>query len=596
MEEVLHNSFKNDIAEHLKTHLDQVFADSAASISIKDIYNALTPPPQDGMGDIAFPCFPLAKKLRKAPVQIAEELRPAFTGPQTDQMNFYAKEEKGPYVNFIFKTGELAKHLLTEINSHNFFKKTLTQDAPRTMFEYSQPNTHKEIHVGHMRNLALGNALVRIYKYCSYPTMTSTYPGDVGTHVAKTLWYFQNFPHEKPPEDPKIRGAWLGKMYALATQKIEEAKGTPQEAEIKNSLTKILQDIEHREGETYELWKETRQWSINLMKDIYKWAHVDFDKWYFESEVDTPSKILVQQYYERGIFVKSEGAVGIDLSEDKLGFCLLLKSDGNGLYATKDIELAKRKFQDDHIEKNIYIVDKRQAHHFKQVFKVLEKMGFSEAKNCYHLQYDYVALPEGALSSRKGNIIPIQELIHKMEDTITNLYLSRYKDEWSSEKIQDVAHQVAEGAIKYGMLRIDPSRAIIFDMNEWLKIDGESGPYIQYTHARINSILEQYMPHENKNEETDFSQLTHALEKNLLMKLSLFNDVVLSVSTNYKVHLICAYLYELSKSFNSFYAELSIGREPNPSIRKARLELALGIKNVLSKGLELLGIQAPNKM
>ena len=231
----------------------------------------------------------------------------------------------------------------------------------------------------------------------------------------------------------------------------------------RKELTEILKQIEKGEGQYFELWKQTKDWSVELMQEVYDWAKVSFDTWYWESDVDSSSVDLVKKYYEKGLFVKDDGAIGIDLSDDKLGFCLLLKSDGTGLYATKDLELARRKFEDQHVDHSVYVVDNRQALHFKQVFKTLEKMGFEKAKDCYHLQYEMVELPDGAMSSRKGNIVPIQSLIDQMVAKIENTYLEKYKGAWSQEEIDKTANMIASGAIKFGMNRIDPNKKIVFD-------------------------------------------------------------------------------------------------------------------------------------
>ena len=352
----------------------------------------------------------------------------------------------------------------------------------------------------------------------------------------------------------------------------------------------ILKQLEKKSGEFYDLWKQTREWSIELMNEVYKWANVKFDVWYWESEVDSDSVKLVHEYQKKGLFTEDQGAVGINLDEYKLGFCMLLKTDGNGLYATKDIELARRKFQDYHIEKNLYVVDKRQEHHFKQVFKVLELMGFENAKKCTHLQYDFVELPDGAMSSRKGNIIPLQSLIENMVKMIKEQYLARYVNEWSAEEIEKTAQIVAKGAIKYGMVRIDPAKKIVFDMQEWLKLDGESGPYIQYVYARINSMLNKLgapTTHELKFEASQ--------EKDLVAELLKFNHVVQQATEHYKPSLLTSHLYDLARAYNAFYAECPVGSAPEP-VRSARLNLSRATALTLKKGLELLGIEAPERM
>jgi arginyl-tRNA synthetase len=456
------------------------------------------------------------------------------------------------------------------------------------MVEYSQPNTHKELHVGHMRNLCLGDALIRLHRYAGFNIIASTFPGDVGTHVAKCLWYLKFHNKEKVPESRK--GAWLGKMYSTAHNKLEDERGSDKEETNRQQLTMILKELEQKSGEFYDLWKETREWSIELMNEVYRWADVKFDQWYWESEVDSDSVKLIREYQKKGLFKEDQGAVGIDLEPYKLGFCLLLKTDGNGLYATKDIELARRKFENNGIEKSIYVVDKRQEHHFKQVFKVLELMGFENAKKCMHLQYDFVELPDGAMSSRKGNIVPLQTLIEEMVKTIKEQFLVRYKDEWPAPEIEATAQMVAKGAIKYGMTRIDPQKKIVFDMKEWLKLDGESGPYIQYAHARIHSMLVKLGVPATTELVFEAPQ-----EHDVIGHLMKFNSVVQEAVEQYKPSYLTAYLYDLARYYNSFYAECPVGSAAEP-IRSSRLTLSRAVAETLKTGLGLLGIEAPSKM
>ena len=557
--------------------------------STSEIYGALGPTPNREMGHMAFACFKLAKDMKKSPAQVSTELS-ALVAELPE--GIAQIKSAGPYLNLFFDTGVIAKNLLPQILSGDLFKTALTKDSPKTMVEYSQPNTHKEMHVGHMRNLCLGSAIIETMRYAGFDIISSTFPGDVGTHVAKCLWYMKKYNTEQPPKERK--GAWLGQMYSKAHNLLEDQRGTDKEESNRLELTAILKQLEKKEGEYYDLWKETRQWSIDLMNDVYKWAHVKFDQWYWESEVDSDSLKLVMEYYDKGLFKKDEGAIGCDLSEDKLGFCLLVKSDGNGLYATKDIELARRKFQDFKIQKSIYVVDKRQALHFAQVFKVLEKMGFEEAKDCFHLQYDFVELPDGPMSSRKGNIIPIQALIEQMQEMIKTDYLGKYIGQWSEQEINETAEIVSVGAIKYGMTRVDTNKKIVFDMKEWLKLDGESGPYIQYVYARIQSLLEK-QGRIGANT-PDLSKLSHPLEGQLVQKLLEFNSVVEFAVLHNKTIPITAYLYDVAKMFNSFYAELSVANAETPELKKARLGLCESTALTLKQGLKLLGIPSPKRM
>jgi arginyl-tRNA synthetase len=553
----------------------------------EEIYKALVEPPNSDLGDLAFGCFLLAKALKKAPPAISAEIAGAI---EVDA-HLVKAQAAGPYLNLTFSPGIIGKLVLNEVLDGSFFKKSLVAPSPKTMVEYSQPNTHKELHVGHMRNLCLGDSIVRMLRYAGRDIVSATFPGDMGTHVAKCLWYMKK--HNQEPVPATGKGEWLGSMYSKAHLLLEDQNGTPQEDLNRQELTAILHQLEGKTGPYYDLWIETRQWSIDLMKSVYKWADVTFDEWYFESEMDSASVAWVKQLYAEGKLEKSEGAIGMNLEEEKLGFALLLKSDGTGLYATKDMLLAKHKFEDVKIEKSVYIVDQRQALHFKQVFRVLEILGFEQAKNCFHLQYNYVELPDGAMSSRKGNIVPLNQLVHNMEEHVKTNYLQRYKGEWSDEEINTIAVQVAKGAIFYGMLRIDTNKKIVFDMNEWLKLDGESGPFVQYSHARIASLGRKF-PRTSKDPQWDL--LIHANERQLMQAIFGLNTAIAQAAENFKPAAICTYLYELAKKFNGFYHECPIGTEKVEELREARLALAAAAGKTLKEGLAVLGIPAPEKM
>jgi arginyl-tRNA synthetase len=587
----LHDPIRIFIAEKIHSVLTENSTSlGEVSLSKSDLYDQLVEPPNSAMGDLAFGCFFLAKALRKGPPQIAAVLKEKIqVGGELLKV-----EAAGPYLNFTLASDFLARQVLTPILSGETFQRKLTAETPKTMIEYSQPNTHKEIHVGHMRNACLGDSLVRMYRYIGYEMISTTFPGDVGTHVAKCLWYMKY--HNLDPIPTTGKGEWLGRIYSKANLLLEDQLGTAQETVNRDQLTAILKQLENQQGEFYDLWKETRQWSIDLMKHVYAWAGITFDQWYWESDVDAASVKYIKELYSENKLVKSEGAIGMDLSADNLGFCLLLKSDGNGLYATKDVELARRKFQDFHIQKSIYVVDIRQELHLKQVFKVLENLGFAEAKNCFHLKYNFVELPDGAMSSRKGNIVPLMELVHRMEEMVKTNYLARYVSEWSQDEVNTVATQVAKGAIKYGMLRMDTAKKIVFDMNEWLKLDGESGPFIQYSGARINSLLKKMGYDKNQAMSADGSVLVHPAEKALMQSLLNFNTQVVSAAENEKPHVMCTYLYDLAKRFNLFYHDCSIGQAATIELKTARLALAASTGLAISQGLALLGIPVPERM
>jgi arginyl-tRNA synthetase len=581
---------KNTIEHHISSVLlqaqSQAFPES--DITREQIASALGAPPDLKMGHMAFACFPLAKVARMAPPMIATKLAEHIN---TDDI-ISEVITAGPYLNFKIKSTALGTKVIESILSGDTFSDTLTEKPVKMMVEYSQPNTHKVLHVGHMRNLCLGNAVVRLNQYAGHEVLPVTYPGDVGTHVAKCLWYLKYKYDGEMPEENK--GAWLGDMYVKANDLLESERDTPAEDENRKQLTSILKELHDGKGEFYDLWQETRQWSLTLMKSAYSWANVEFDRWFFESEVDAPSVSYAKELLDKKFLVEDQGAIGMDLKDDKLGFCILIKSDGTGLYSTKDVELARVKFEEFGIEKNIYVVDNRQSFHFKQVFKVLEKVGFEQAKDCFHLQYDVVELPDGAMSSRKGNIIPLMDLIAQMEQTITTNYLEKYRGQWSDEEIAQTATDIANGAIKYGMIRMDNNRKIVFDLDEWLKLDGETGPYLQYVHARICSLFDKLSG--ELTSEPDWNLLEQPEEIALMIKLMNFNQVMLQSAEQLKTVSACSYLYELAKLFNSFYTACPIGKADTPELGATRLALSNAVRLSIKKGLELLGIPAPTRM
>ncbi len=583
---LLHNDIKVELGDIIRSTIEEL----GFNISMADIYHAIGRTPNIESGHFAFPAFSLAKVMRKGPPVIAKMIAEKI--PENDLIAEI--NTVGPYMNFSLKTEAFGRLVCNPILGGSYFQKPMIQDSPRTMIEYSQPNTHKELHVGHMRNIALGDALIRMHRYCGYEIVSSTFPGDVGTHVAKCLWYMKHVNTEPIPT--KGKGAWLGQMYSNGALLLNDIKGTEQEAEAREIMTEILKQLEVKEGEYFDIWKETRQWSVDLMHQVYDWAGVKFDVWYWESDVDADSVKFALEHYNKGFFKKSKGAVGIDLEKYNLGFAMVLKGDGSGLYLTKDLELARRKFQDYGIEKNIYIVDKRQERHFKQVFKILELLGFEQAKNCFHLKYDFVRLPTGPMSSREGTIIPIMKLIARMEGEIYGEYLKSQVDnsEISESEAREIASVVAKGAIKYGMVKIDTQKEIIFNLEEWIKISGNSGPYQQYVCARISRLLEKqgYDP----NGEIDWSLLVHPAEIELLIKVSGFNDAMLSATQKYQPNQVTNYLYDLSKSLNVFYNDVNIKDTEDSVLKNTRMALLEVIWKVESRGLALLGIEIPKKM
>jgi len=555
------------------------------------ISHLLEQPPERELGDYALPCFRFAKDTKKKPQDIATALTSSLTagGWLTKTVAV------GAFLNIYINKERLAATVLPTVASGDAFRLLASlpaNRAQRVMIEFSQPNTHKEFHVGHGRNVCLGNSLVRLYRYCGYEVVSANYFGDDGTHIATVLSYINRL----NPIPPKTaRGEWLGQMYVAAKRELESADPETKQ-KLLAEISKVHRQIETRNGDVYQAWLETRQWSLDDFATIYDWLDVHFDVLFYESEVSEAAQSTVDEYLAKDVFKLDQGAVGVDLKPYKLGFCILRKSDGNTLYATKDLALAKRKFEDFAISRNIYVVADEQNHHFRQVFKVLELMGFPQAKQCFHLSYGMVVLPEGKMSSRDGTAVSFHSLRQMMSDHLRAI-LAKYEGDWSADEIAKTAHQLCDGAIKYGMISTDPVKEIVFNLEDWLSFEGNSGPYLMYSYSRTRSILrkagEQGIAPDSSVAATE---LKAASEHELLRYLHDFNQVVAAACENCKPSLLATHLFYMCKSFNRFYVDAPILKAERRELAAARLALTSAFGDTLRQGLMLLGITPPERM
>ncbi|WGL59576.1 arginine--tRNA ligase [Pigmentibacter sp. JX0631] len=588
----MHDPFKQEIAELIYNELIIISSELNVEFQTKqeDIYKMLTIPPEFSFGQAALPCFPFAKSFRQAPNKIAQILSENLNKKNKK----FIKEVAciNAYLNFHCNFNQYANQLALDFSSNTYFHKNLLQDneKEKIVLEYSQPNTHKAMHVGHLRCLVLGDSVANLLEYIGNKVVRATYPGDVGTHVAKVIWYLTHPAKKDLPTQNKTQ--WLGQIYAEAVDAFKAIEKTEEEAKVKKDISEILHQLNNKSGNYYDLWKETREWSLEELRNIYDWLDTKFDTWYFESECEAPSKELVKRKYAEGVFIKDNGAIGLDLSAWKLGFAMLLKSDGNGLYLTKDIDLITKKFSDPEVTKSIIVVDSRQKLHFQQLFKIAEIMGYPQAAKSVHLSYETVNTEDGKpFSSRQLNGLQLFDLKNKMEQKVTADYLERYKGQWSDVEIEDTAKIITIGALKYGMLRVDNNTQINFSLEEWLKLDGETGPYLQYVHARCSSILDKIgSPSSNSSIEINEIQ-----EHELVFLLSQFNEFALQAGFQNRPSILANYLYDLAKSFNRFYENCPI-KNASDNIKNSRLHLVKCSKQAISEGLKLLGIPAPARM
>ncbi|MFO7562841.1 MAG: arginine--tRNA ligase [Enhygromyxa sp.] len=583
----------------------------AAGLDVDAVAALLAPPPRPELGEFAFPCFRLAKPLRSAPPKIAAELAERLG--ELDSPLIAEATPAGPYLNLRLQAHEAGRILLPA------WARGELPEYPgsdqKIMVEYSQPNTHKEFHVGHMRNLCLGDSIVRMLRATGHQVIAANYLGDVGTHVAKCLWGFEALTDEQPPE--QARGEWLGKIYARASIQLEDwesaAEAGDQEAAAnyqaaRARMSEILRGIETRQSEYLDLWLRTRQWSLDEFDEIYAWADVTFDRVFYESEVDEPGLKLVDEYLAKGVFIESRGAVGIENPEVKhMPFFMLRKSDGTGLYATKDLALARMKFEEFGIDRSIYVVDARQSDHFRQVFLTLEKMGFEQAEQCEHVAYEMVELPEGPMSSRKGNVITFRSLREQLAEALEREFFHAFRGQRPDAEIDQVIHQVSLGAIKYGMLARDNNQKIVFDMAEWTKIHaGDMGPSLQYVSARTASLLRKAGERELVLDEAllageaplQAGTLEELSERGLMQELIDLPAAVAQAAYSLRPSILCARLLSLTQAYNRFQTDkrCDVIHQTDQGVVQARLLLVQATRNALAWGLSLLGIPAPEWM
>ena len=583
------NIFEQTICDWTAKVLNKI--DDSIIWDTSSINKLVEKPPNPEMGDYALPCFSFAKSLRRSPVQIASELVEQLQSYISPESPLIAIRAKGSYLNFTVSTTLMAEVVLPNIFCGKYFTEPSEIALERVMIEYSQPNTHKGFHVGHLRNVALGDSLTRIFKYNGYDVVGVNYVGDAGAHIAKCLWFLRNHNTETPPG--QFRGEWLGKLYSQAVKKLDDAEGQKKKY-FQQEVSQILQKLEAKDKEFTLEWEKTREWSMQDFYDIYEWLDVNFDHIFFESEVDEEGRRIVIEGEEKGIFERSEGAIGINLEAENLGFFLLLKSDGNTLYATKDLALAQRKFDKFGVKRSIYVVGAEQTLHFKQVFATLKRMGYSQVGQCFHLPYALVMLPEGKMSSRAGNVILFSQLRKEIIESIQSTHLAEHRQNWSQEDLDDTAQKIAVAAIKYGMLNQDSNKQIVFSMDDWLVSEGDTGTYLVYAYVRIRSICRQ-ISHEVVSD-VDFSLLSHPNEKKLLRQMLDFNSTVFKSGEQYRPSLIARMLYEFSKDFSRAYNTCSVKHAETDMLLNARLLLFHCVAETLLQGLQLLGITPPERM
>jgi arginyl-tRNA synthetase len=547
---------------------------------IEDTFEA---PPEPKFGDLASNlCFSLSKKLKKSPKQIAEEIAKKIKIPKS---SFIKKiEANAGYINFFFNYSKIAKFSLKEIlKEKNSYGSSETGKKKRVMVEFAHPNTHKGFHIGHLRNICIGESVSRILEFTEHKVFRTNYQGDIGPHVAKCLWGFINLHKSKSPK--KNRGDWLGQVYAEAARKFNE------DEKVKQEVMEINKKLYERDKEYLKLWKMTRKWSLDYFDDIYKELGTKFDKLYFEAGVEKRAIEISKELLKKGIAKLSEGAIIIDLSKYDLGIYVLLTKEGNPLYESKDLALAEQQFGDFKIDRCIHVVGAEQKFYFQQLFKVFELIGSPGAGKSDHLVYELVTLKKGKMSSRLGSIILYSQLRDEVLKKTLKEIEKRNPKTSKKEKIE-LAKKIGFGALKYGMLRMSGDKLLVFDMGEALQLEGNTGPYLQYAHTRCDGILKKAKRWKEKFENENSSKE----EKKIIKKLIEFPDVVEQALRDFRPHYICNYAYELANIFSEFYHACPVLKAETQKLRDFRLTLVKATKTTLKNSLNLLGIETPKKM
>ncbi len=552
---------------------------SAIGKTYAPTFEELELPPQASFGDVAFPCFALAKGLKRNPSEIATELAARIGSNGIIK----SVEARGPYVNFKFDQSVYGQRVTEEIlKAGEDYGRSEGGAGRRVMVEYANFNTHKEVHVGHVRNMVVGHLTINLLRATGHTVVAASYINDLGNNVAKCLWAMEKFyAGEEPFKGDEIN--FLGRVYTEATRAAEENE------EARAEISEIQHALEERRGEWSKLWKHTRQWSIDAIYRVFKEMEIPIDVQYYESDVLEDTKKIVRDLTARGIAVKSQGAIIVDLEEEGLGANLLVKSDGAHLYNAKDLALAARKSADYDLDRSIIVVDVRQSLALRQLFVTLKRMG--SATPYEHLSYGFVTLPEGAMSSRKGNIIKYEDLRDALFDAAAKETRARH-EEWSERQVEDTARTIARAAMVFGMARQDPNKDIVFDIDEAVAFDGVSGPYLLYTVSRIHSLIER------ANIKPVFgpqaADTPEAVE--LVGLLARFPEVVRASAADLALADVPQYAFSLAQQFSTYYGACRIVDPDNDQATAARLALTQAVLITLENALQLMNIPLIERM
>lgn len=565
----------------------------------------LQPTRKDFEGNYTYVVFPLVKQLKKSPAEIGNAIGNYLLENSSVVTRFNVVQG---FLNLVLAESVWLETLAGIFEDKSFGN--LPKNGKSVMVEFSSPNTNKPLHLGHLRNNFLGDSVSRILAANGFEVVKTSIVNDRGVHICKSMLAYQLFANGETPESAGIKGDHLAGKYYVEFDKaykkeIEElvAGGMSEDDAKKNApMMKATQEMlikwEQGDAETLALWRKMNDWVFAGFNDTYKKIGVSFDKVYYESNTYILGKDIVEDGLEKGVFFKKEdGSVWIDLSAEKLDEKLVLRSDGTSVYMTQDLGTTDLKFKDFGNDKSIWVVGNEQEYHFQVLFAIMKHLGRSYANDCFHLSYGMVDLPSGKMKSREGTVVDADDLVAEMIETAEATTRERGKiDDFSNEEAQTLFNTLALGALKYYLLKVEPKKRMLFNPQESIDFQGNTGPFIQYTHARIRSILRKAADQQFSFGEAVPQVDLHPIEIELIYLLSEYPNVIKKAGDEYAPSFVANYCYDLAKTFNSFYAELSVMNEENIEKKKLRLILVQLIAETLKKGMGLLGVDVPERM
>lgn len=586
------------LTNHIETAVQQLFG-----IAIERVEFQLTR--KEFEGDITMVLFPLLKQIKGNPAEMGTKIGDYLVANAPEVVRFNVVSG---FLNLVVSDNYYLSFFNQIKNNNTFGFVTPTATEKAVMVEYSSPNTNKPLHLGHVRNNLLGYSVAEIIKASGKKVYKTQIINDRGIHICKSMLAWQKFGEGQTPETTQLKGDKLvGNFYVKFDQEYKAqiheltAKGFSEEdakkqAPIILEAQEMLRKWEAGDAEVVALWKKMNQWVYDGFAETYSNLGVDFDSYYYESNTYLLGKEVVQFGLEKGIFEKDpDGSVWIDLTADGLDRKIVLRSDGTAVYMTQDIGTAIQRVKDfPNVGGMVYTVGNEQDYHFKVLFLILKKLGFDWAENLYHLSYGMVELPSGKMKSREGTVVDADDLMTEMTETAGKIATELGKlDGYSETEKAQLFKTIGLGALKYYILKVDPKKQILFNPEESVDFAGNTGPFIQYTYARIQSILRK----SDFSLEQDVTNIVlHEKEKELLKQLELFPEVIQNAAQNHSPALIANYTYDLVKEYNSFYQSVSILGETDLLTKVFRVQLSQKVGQTIKSSFKLLGIDVPERM